>query len=117
MQVLNQRVAKALETAVKYCAEHQDSNIGKCSNCSLSVCLVTGFKIAPEPVRGKSTIGERYGLWKVTSDPVREGSGNRSTIRVECVCECGYTASIQYRTLKNGVSTGCKSCKCGRKKG
>ena len=116
MQVSDSRGSKALASVIKYCEERQDSKVGLCASCNLEGCLVTGMAITAKPTETKTTVGETYGLWKVTSNPVREGEGNRSVIRVDCVCECGHTASIQYRTLKNGLSTGCKACKCGNRK-
>ena len=116
MQVSDSRGSKALASVIKYCEERQDPNVGACAICKLADCVVTGLAITAKPTETKTTVGEVFGLWKVVGNPTRDGEGNRSVIRVDCICACGHRASVQYRTLKSGMSTGCKACKCGNRK-
>lgn len=54
----------------------------------------------------------RYGRWKVVAAPVRVRRDKHpgTALIVDVVCECGYEASRQLTSLRQGKSKGCRSC-------
>ncbi|NBS15973.1 MAG: hypothetical protein EBS79_03520 [Gammaproteobacteria bacterium] len=51
----------------------------------------------------KISMGDRYGHWVVTADPIRVGAD----IRYRCLCRCGREKMISAITLRNGTASSC----------
>jgi hypothetical protein len=57
------------------------------------------------------SIGERFGWWTVTGEPVMSSPGHRS---VPCHCDCGTERFVLVFALRNGTSSSCGCWKAER---